>query len=299
MKSPIVKTGRARIFQFPRVQFGNLSNVVNEKGIYILWKEGNSRRRPELYVGKSNEKIRGVYGRLYLHDREEEKNFWRHTFVVTNDTGRMTKNRTKYLEFWIFQRAIQAEKEHRCTVRNVKTPEEPSRYKWRENETLLEDIVNSLPMEVAGVLDTAPVTAEYESRPRESRPTRNEKRSYIGLAISYYPMFSDEYIVRDAIRAARGILNAAEIPHRVQRVDTERRTEVRESGARLIPEGAYVDQSPIEYISLEGTRVQFPELFNTIRTGRNTPPEYRQAIQRIAERWWDMGIIDSYEEEEF
>ena len=141
--------------------------------------------------------------------------------------------------------------------------------------------------------------AEYESRPQEPCPSRSEKSAYIRLAISYYPMSSDEYIVQDAIRAAQRVLNTAEIPHRVQRMDTVRRDGVQEFGASLIPEGEYASQSPIEYISLEGTGVRFPELFNTIRMGRNTPPEYRRAIQRIAERWWDMEIIDSYEEEEF
>lgn len=299
MENSIVIKGRAKIFQFPRTQSNYFSNEVNEQGIYVLWNQGSSRRSPELYVGKSDEKRRGVYGRLYLHNREEERNFWRDTFVVIGNTRRMTKNRTSYLEFWMFQRAVQAEKDGRCRVNNTYTPPEPSRRNWRENEELLEDIINSLPEEVASVLNHAPAVAEYGSRPQEPRPSRSEKRANIGLAISYYPMFSDEYIVRGAIRAARRILKAEEIPHRVEWVDAERRKGVREFGARLIPEGAYFSQNPMEYINVEGSRARFSELFNTIRMGRLTPPEYLRAIQRIAERWWDMEIIDSYEEEEF
>lgn len=88
-------TGRVTVF--PRAELGKfrLRAEAQQPGVYLLM--GQDPEHPELdlaYVGETEV----LFDRLANHNRDDQKDFWQTTFVISSKDANLTKAHVRYLE---------------------------------------------------------------------------------------------------------------------------------------------------------------------------------------------------------
>ncbi len=105
----------------PRSQLADLANraEVKRTGLYILvGDDPNNPLQQAIYVGESD----NVWKRLASHNKDQAKDFWQRTVVVTSKDENLTKSHVRYLESRLIQLAKQSQ---RSTVVNGTVPDAP------------------------------------------------------------------------------------------------------------------------------------------------------------------------------
>lgn len=103
----------------PRSQLSDLKNRqdVKRSGIYILSGEKPDNPSEEMiYVGESD----NVWERLVNHNRDNKKDFWQRTVIVTSKDQNLTKAHIRYLESRLIQIIAEAQ---RVTLSNNTNPD--------------------------------------------------------------------------------------------------------------------------------------------------------------------------------
>lgn len=166
--SKAIGKGR-QLHSFDKSERERYQDNVQQDGVYILWNPGSPKGKPTIYVGSSREHNRGVAGRLYQHHKgQTPKRFWKQTFVVTGNSGNLSKSCVRYVEYWLYQRAREVAKTRDFRLNNKKTPPIPGKSKRQENEEFLQNLLHQLPKEVAAVFNQAQISESTE-RPRPAR----------------------------------------------------------------------------------------------------------------------------------
>ncbi|RMH50630.1 MAG: GIY-YIG nuclease family protein [Bacteroidetes bacterium] len=91
-----------KVLVSPRAQLADLAKREEAKrtGIYCL--TGRDPENPShecVYIGESD----NVLSRLALHDKDDSKDFWTRTVIVTSKDGNLTKAHARYLEARLIQ----------------------------------------------------------------------------------------------------------------------------------------------------------------------------------------------------
>lgn len=100
-------TGRFTVS--PRSQLSDLAerSEIKRSGVYILTGEDPKDPNQEIvYIGESD----NVWERLSIHNRDQNKDFWRRTVVVTSKDENLTKAHIRYLESRLIQITSQAKR---------------------------------------------------------------------------------------------------------------------------------------------------------------------------------------------
>ncbi len=110
-------TGRFMVA--PRSQLNRLAkrDEVKRSGVYFL--KGSNPKDPSqdmIYIGESE----NILSRLVQHERDQDKEFWEKTIIVTSKDENLTKGHIKYLESRLIRIANQVK---RAVVTNNTNPE--------------------------------------------------------------------------------------------------------------------------------------------------------------------------------
>ena len=109
-------TGKGIVF--PRSLFRTVQakNVLNHKGVYVLWEPGELGQLPLAYVGEAD-----VLSRRLEH-HAKNKDFWTHAIAFLSKDQSLNKAHAKYLEARLVKLADQAK---RCELTNGNVPQTP------------------------------------------------------------------------------------------------------------------------------------------------------------------------------
>ncbi len=106
----------------PRTQLADLASrgEIKRTGIYILAGDNpESSAFPEaIYIGESD----CVWDRLAQHSKDQSKEFWRRTVIITSKDDNLTKAHIRYLESRLISLAVQAQ---RAKIINSTNPDVP------------------------------------------------------------------------------------------------------------------------------------------------------------------------------
>lgn len=111
-----------RVLVFPRSQLAEVSKRSEAKrtGVYCLvGRDPENPNQDRVYVGEGD----SVLQRLVYHEKDEAKDFWTRTVVVTSKDENLTKSHGRYLEARLIQMGLDA---GRAKLTNNTNPPPPS-----------------------------------------------------------------------------------------------------------------------------------------------------------------------------
>lgn len=151
----------------PRAQLFKLAarNDAKRTGIYFLiGADMENPHRDRVYIGESDD----VFGRLTVHEKDEKKDFWTRTALVTSKDENLTKSHTLYLESRLIKIATEA---GRAILDNGTMPEKYlPESEVSDMEYFLAQVQLVLPVLGFSFLQPKPViedTAEYSDQSPE------------------------------------------------------------------------------------------------------------------------------------
>jgi hypothetical protein len=105
-------------YKIPRNQLKTMSEREDLKkaGVYFLIGHDPETDQPMVYIGEDEE----VYKRILQH---QETDFWTEVIAITSKDENLNKAHVKYLEYTLYQTAIQAA---RYAMHNTNTPNKPA-----------------------------------------------------------------------------------------------------------------------------------------------------------------------------
>ena len=149
----------------PRTQLADLATrtEIRRTGIYVLAGDNpESSTLPEaIYIGESD----SVWERLIQHSKDQAKDFWRRTVIITSKDDNLTKAHVRYLESRLISLAVQAQRSKIINGTNPDIPRLPEP-DVADMEYFLEQVQMLLP--VLGLSFSMPLPTLKDQEPTEA-----------------------------------------------------------------------------------------------------------------------------------
>lgn len=111
-----------RILVVPRTKLSDVASrdEIRRTGVYFLaGPDPEHSTRTRVYIGESD----NVLSRLVLHEKDDKKEFWTNTCIVSSKDENLTKSHVRFLESRLLQMADSA---NRASISNATRPPAPS-----------------------------------------------------------------------------------------------------------------------------------------------------------------------------